>query len=71
MEEIWYGVISFREISLTECSDRTGNLVHLEVMGQSMLIINDSDIAIEILDKHSNVHSGRPVSNMISLCAFY
>ena len=46
----------------------TGNLVHLEVMGHSMLIINDPEIAVDLLEKHSNVHSSRPVSKMISLC---
>ena len=63
-----YGVLSSRRPSDPKGSRAgPGNLVYLEVMGHPMLIINDVCIAVDLLEKRSNIHSSRPVSNVISL----
>lgn len=50
----------------TELADRAyfsidvGPISSVSVLGQTMIIINDVDIAFELMEKRGNVHSGRP-----------
>ncbi|THV07131.1 cytochrome P450 [Dendrothele bispora CBS 962.96] len=44
-------------------SKKYGNIVHFSVFGQSMMIVNDFDIARELLEKRGATYSDRP--NMV------
>lgn len=43
-----------------EHKDRYGPLSSITVLGQTMIIMNDKQIALELLGKRANIHSGRP-----------
>ncbi|KAF9524244.1 cytochrome P450 [Crepidotus variabilis] len=38
-----------------------GNLIHVDLFGQSIIIINSRKIAFELLDKRSTIYSDRPI----------
>ena len=46
----------------------TGNVVHLDVLGQSMIVLDSYRVARELLDKRSANYSDRPDSIMANLC---
>jgi len=50
-----------RSIS-TPC--RAGDISHIEVPGQHLIVLNSVEIALELLDKKSSVYSDRPVLQM-------
>ncbi|KAI1790187.1 cytochrome P450 [Ganoderma leucocontextum] len=50
-----------------ELSRRYGKLVYLEVVGRGVLVVDDADIALELLEKHSAIFSSRPESTMVNL----
>jgi hypothetical protein len=49
--------LSFNLIGLYAGSD----IIHLSVLGQSVVVINKYETAVEILDKRSGIHSSRYV----------
>lgn len=44
----------------------TGAMIYANLAGQDVLIINDRDVALEILDRKSAIHSDRPILYMCS-----
>jgi hypothetical protein len=40
--------------------DRYGPLSSITILGQTMIIIHDRDIALELMEKRASKHSGRP-----------
>jgi hypothetical protein len=47
-----------------------GKVVHVDAAGQPMIILNDVDLANELLDKKGATCSNRPVLNMGELAGF-
>lgn len=45
-----------------------GEVVHLNVLGQSIVVLGSQEAARELLDKRSTTYSDRPVSIMVQLC---
>ncbi|KAK5129264.1 hypothetical protein LTR08_003643 [Meristemomyces frigidus] len=43
-----------------EHKDKYGGLSSVTVLGQTMIIIHDKAIAMELMEKRANIHSGRP-----------
>lgn len=39
---------------------RYGPLSSVTVLGQTMIIIHDKNLALELMEKRANIHSGRP-----------
>ena len=50
------------------CAHRTfctlGEITHISVLGQDMIILNSSKAAIDLLDKRSSIYSSRPILMM-------
>ena len=44
------------------------DIIYMSVLGQSILVINKYETAVEILDKRSGIYSSRYVS--ITMCSF-
>ncbi|PPQ69731.1 hypothetical protein CVT24_001317 [Panaeolus cyanescens] len=44
-----------------------GDIIHLNMLGQPLIIINSRKVAADLLDKRSNIYSDRPKLEMISL----
>ena len=40
--------------------------MHVHALGQHVVIINSLDVAIDLLDKRSNIYSDRPVMPMVA-----
>jgi len=40
----------------------TGDIVHLEALGQHIVILNSAKAAIDLLERRSSIYSGRPVA---------
>ncbi|KAF9523255.1 putative monooxygenase [Crepidotus variabilis] len=59
-------------ISFARWTKRYGDLIYLDLAGQSTLIVNSRKAAIDLLDKRSLISSDRPstASEMIKLCGF-
>lgn len=50
---------------------RAGDIAHVEILGQHVMVVNSTRTAIEMLDKKSNVYSDRPVLPMAGeLCGW-
>ena len=68
-----YGMASangLRKITLTKLTRApllTGDIVYLNVVGQSLLVLNDFKTAVELLDRRSAIYSSRQNSNMVTL----
>ena len=45
----------------------SGNLVHLQILGRSILLINDVGVASDLLEKRSTNNSSRPVSTAVEM----
>ena len=58
-------IMSFRR--LTQVPLLAGEIVYLNVVGQSLLVLNDFKTAVELLDRRSAVYSSRQISNMVTL----
>lgn len=39
---------------------RYGPISSVTVLGQTMIIIHDKNVALELMEKRANIHSGRP-----------
>ena len=48
-----------------------GKLIYLDVVGRGVLVVDDADIAVDLLDKHSAIFSSRPESTMVNLYAIH
>ena len=67
-----YGALCIPGRHMTSTSARTeaynfgraGEINYLNVMGQEMIILNSSKVAVELLDKKSSTYSNRPVVMM-------
>ena len=46
----------------------SGDIVHLKVLGQRMIVLNTVKAARDLLDKRSSVYSDRPPFVMGDLC---
>ena len=68
-----YGMASsngLRKVILTKLTRApllTGDIVYLNVVGQSLLVLNDFKTAVELLDRRSAIYSSRPNSKMVAL----
>ncbi|KAG6333885.1 hypothetical protein ID866_5198 [Astraeus odoratus] len=51
-------------LGLAELSNRFGDMAHMEILGQHLIILNNAKVAIEMLDKKSSIYSDRPVLPM-------
>ncbi|KAI6142757.1 cytochrome P450 [Pisolithus tinctorius] len=51
-------------LTFSDWADKFGDVVHLEVFGEHIVILNSVDAAIEMLDKKSSIYSDRPVLPM-------
>ncbi|KAH9937831.1 CyP450 monooxygenase [Epithele typhae] len=49
---------------------KTGDVVHLNAVGQSMIVLGSLEAATELLEKRSAKYSGKPTSVMAKLCGF-
>jgi hypothetical protein len=45
----------------------TGDLVHVNVLGRSMVYVNSSDIARDLFERRSSVYADRPELPMLTL----
>ncbi|KAF9043117.1 putative monooxygenase [Panaeolus papilionaceus] len=54
----------------SEWSKTYGDIIHVDVFGQSIVIINSTQAAKDLLDKRSTIYSDRPVLEMASLCGY-
>lgn len=51
-----YAAENIRELTMNE-----GPISSVEVFGSTMIIVNDRDVAVDLLDKRSAIYSCRPV----------
>ncbi|KAG0702309.1 cytochrome P450 [Suillus ampliporus] len=51
-------------LTFTEWGKKYGDISHVEVLGQHIMVLNSVKTAIELLDKKSSVYSDRPVLPM-------
>ncbi|KAF9534613.1 putative monooxygenase [Crepidotus variabilis] len=54
-------------LGLAKMSKLYGDLMHVDVFGQSMLVVSSRKVAIDLLDKRSANYSDRPIIPMIEL----
>ncbi|KAF9072507.1 cytochrome P450 [Rhodocollybia butyracea] len=48
------------------CRELGSDIIHLEVAGTSIVVMNSSEVAEELLDQHSAIHSDRPRLVMVN-----
>lgn len=48
----------------------TGNLISLQVLGRTLIVIDDHDVALDLLEKRSTIYSSRPPSVTVDLCGW-
>ncbi|KAL0578653.1 hypothetical protein V5O48_003353 [Marasmius crinis-equi] len=48
------------------CRELDSDIIHLEVAGTSIVVMNSTDVAEDLLDKHSAIHSNRPRLVMVN-----
>ncbi|KAK7036572.1 cytochrome p450 [Paramarasmius palmivorus] len=48
----------------TRWAKRYGAIIHLEMLGDHIIILNDVDVANELLEKRSRIYSSRPYSDI-------
>ena len=41
-----------------------GDIIHLDLMGQHLIVANSLKVAVDLLEKRSSVTSGRPVAEI-------
>jgi hypothetical protein len=44
----------------------SGDLVYLNILGQSILVVNSADITYQLFDKRSSIYSDRPQMTMMN-----
>ncbi|KAF7357536.1 Cytochrome P450 [Mycena sanguinolenta] len=54
-------------LTYTKWGIQYGDLVHVSVPGQHIVVVNSAKTAVELLDKRSHIYSDRPVSTMVEL----
>ncbi|OJA15892.1 hypothetical protein AZE42_09070 [Rhizopogon vesiculosus] len=54
-------------LTLAEWGKKYGDISHIEVLGQHIIVLNSTKTAMEILDKKSSIYSDRPVFPMAEL----
>ncbi|OAX39032.1 hypothetical protein K503DRAFT_799959 [Rhizopogon vinicolor AM-OR11-026] len=54
-------------LTFTEWGKKYGDILHIEVLGKHIIVLNSTKTATEILDKKSSVYSDRPVFPMAEL----
>ncbi|KAJ7581367.1 cytochrome P450 [Mycena floridula] len=57
-------------LTLSQWANKYGDLMHLQMMGKTMVVISSSQIATELLDKRSAIYSDRPSLTMASLSGY-
>ncbi|KAG0700131.1 cytochrome P450 [Suillus ampliporus] len=57
-------------LTFTEWGKKYGDISHVEVLGQHIIVLNSLKIAMDMLDKKSSVYSDRPVFPMGELCGW-
>ena len=45
-----------------------GDIVHVKVMGKTMIILNSAEAATELLDKRASIYSDRPILPLMERC---
>ncbi|RPD54265.1 cytochrome P450 [Lentinus tigrinus ALCF2SS1-6] len=53
--------------SLDKLASKFGNLIHLRILGRPTILVGSHEIASELLEKRSAIHSDRPSSAMMDL----
>ncbi|KAF5309392.1 hypothetical protein D9619_012297 [Psilocybe cf. subviscida] len=48
-----------------------GNIIHLNVLGKPIIVVNSAKIAQDLMDKRSSIYSDRPILVMAELCGYY
>ncbi|EIW83715.1 cytochrome P450 [Coniophora puteana RWD-64-598 SS2] len=48
-------------VTYTKYGEKYGGLVYTKLLGQDLIVINDEEVAIELLERRSAIYSGRPV----------
>lgn len=61
---ILFGMLNFRTFW-------TGDIVHIRVFRQHMVILNSLDVAKELLEKRSSIYSDRPHLTMIDMWSYF
>ncbi|KAG1729789.1 cytochrome P450 [Suillus lakei] len=51
-------------LTFAEWGKKYGNILHVELLGQHMIVLNSSKVAVDMLDKKGSIYSGRPVLPM-------
>ncbi|KAI6017138.1 cytochrome P450 [Pisolithus marmoratus] len=51
-------------LTFSDWADKFGDMIHLEILGQHIVILNSVDAAVEMLEKKSSIYSDRPVVPM-------
>ncbi|OJA15894.1 hypothetical protein AZE42_09072 [Rhizopogon vesiculosus] len=54
-------------LTLAEWGKKYGDISHIEVLGQHIIVLNSTKTAMEMLDKKSSMYSDRPVFPMAEL----
>ncbi|RDX54149.1 cytochrome P450 [Lentinus brumalis] len=53
-----------------ELSKKHGDVIHLDLLGQSMIVLGSLQAASDLMEKKSTNYSDRPSSVMVDLCGF-
>ncbi|KAI0714199.1 CyP450 monooxygenase [Cerioporus squamosus] len=53
-----------------ELSKKYGDVIHLDLLGQSMVVLGSLQAASDLMEKRSTNYSDRPSSVMVDLCGF-
>ncbi|EJF55407.1 cytochrome P450 [Dichomitus squalens LYAD-421 SS1] len=54
-------------VGYQELSRQYGKIMSLKAFGQTFIVVDDADIAMDLLEKRSAIYSSRPESNMVAL----
>ncbi|KAF7357560.1 O-methylsterigmatocystin oxidoreductase [Mycena sanguinolenta] len=54
-------------MTYTEWGNQYGDLVHVSVPGQHIVVVNSAKTAVELFDKRSHIYTDRPVFTMVRL----
>ncbi|PPQ70818.1 hypothetical protein CVT24_001035 [Panaeolus cyanescens] len=54
----------------SDWSKKYGDIIHIDALGQPIIVINSAKVAQDLLDNRSTIYSDRPVLQMASLCGY-
>ncbi|TBU30035.1 hypothetical protein BD311DRAFT_805834 [Dichomitus squalens] len=57
-------------VAYRDLSRKYGKILSLAAFGQTLIIVDDTDIAVELLEKRSLNYSSRPESHMVALVSY-